>query len=215
MEAPQAAAPSPTTSPAPAPAPDAQQRRRSLTERMSDFVHRVTHPHFRHNKERGAGGESPNHSQHAKQQTQPPPHQYGGAETQHDLAYESEANLAGAHAIPPFSLSHLWPGKKAQSGKVRPEQRQQEEEQQQQQQQKEEQQNSEQAPEPAVASDDTPAPVVVDAPPSSAHHPFDITPADNPATNTTTSTTATATEGSGHDEHHIQEPPAGLNQLQA
>ncbi|KAF9974681.1 hypothetical protein BGZ73_001865 [Actinomortierella ambigua] len=191
---------------------------------MSDFMHRVTHPHFGHRHQ--AGEENPNHPQHAKQNVQPPPHQYGGPEDQHDLAYEAEANLPGAHAIPPFGLSRFWPGKKSHAAKTAAEQQQ--------------QASTEpeatttttttdtttdaptiteaenldltsssapalaQASEPEVAPDAIPAPVIVDSQTPSSTHPMNSGADPEPSG-----------QKAGHDKHHAQEAPAGLNQLQA
>ncbi|KAG0230926.1 hypothetical protein BGW42_000577 [Actinomortierella wolfii] len=88
--------------------PNTERRRSSLTEKVSHLVHRVTHPHHHHHE--NDGSESHSHPQHAKQNVQEPPHQYGGPDNEHDLAYEAEATLPGAHAIPPFGFS--WINKK-------------------------------------------------------------------------------------------------------
>ncbi|KAG0240681.1 hypothetical protein BGW41_006764 [Actinomortierella wolfii] len=88
--------------------PNTERRRSSLTEKVSHLVHRVTHPHRHHHE--NDGSESHSHPQHAKQNVQEPPHQYGGPDNEHDLAYEAEATLPGAHAIPPFGFS--WINKK-------------------------------------------------------------------------------------------------------
>ncbi|KAG0366989.1 hypothetical protein BGZ54_004583 [Gamsiella multidivaricata] len=71
-------------------------RRPSFAEKIKEKISGTLHHHHHHDQDqRRAGAEQMQH-------------QYGGPSSAHDNAYVGEANVVGAHAIPPMT-SHVNP----------------------------------------------------------------------------------------------------------